>query len=152
MPTFYTNNIPYANTIPYANANPYGNLRGPLDFIGNWIQSSEWFPIEVNVPDTFAAVGNGVSSFANNIGSGFQTFTQNAGNAFQNFAQGLSQRPIIGAIVRPIQGQQPQVPPVVAQKYFVVMPTQNVREREKYLQNKIKEQLEMENDILEPFP
>lgn len=86
-------------------------LRGPFDFIGNWIQGSEWFPIEINVPDTFGAVGNAVgvvaqgvgtfaqgvgsniSGFAQNVGQGFQSLSQNVGNGFQNFAQFFSQRP-----------------------------------------------------------
>lgn len=103
-------------------------LRGPFDFIGNWIQGSEWFPLEVNVPDTFGAVGSavntaaqGVGSFAQgvgnnigvlaqNLGQGFQTFSQNLGNGFQNMAQFFT-RPEAVAVVatsRPLSIQNVQ--------------------------------------------
>lgn len=68
-------------------------VRGPFDFIGNWIhnwiQSSDWFPIEINVPDTFSNVGAGFQSFTQNVGNGFQTFQQNVGNGFQQFQQNV---------------------------------------------------------------
>lgn len=125
-------------------------LRGPFDFIGNWIQGSDWFPIEINVPDTFGAVGNvvgnvaqgvgsfaqgvgsNINGFAQNVGQGFQTFSQNFGNGFQNLGQLFSQRPNSVANVQPAQpdnGQKnpqteiQQAPSVGAQqKYFILMP------------------------------
>ena len=48
------------------------------DFIGSWIQSSEWFPIEINIPDTISAIGSGLST-------GFMNFS----DAFGNWIQGL---------------------------------------------------------------
>ncbi|VEN59517.1 unnamed protein product [Callosobruchus maculatus] len=95
-------------------------------FIGNWIASSDWFPIEVNVPDIFNNIGSGVGNvaqtvgqFAQNMGAGIMTFTQNVGSGIQSFAQGIGQRvPFIGAIVRPstTTGDQQVVP----QKYMLV--------------------------------
>nr|CAH7713174.1 unnamed protein product [Callosobruchus chinensis] len=119
--------------------------RGPLQFIGNWIASSDWFPIEVNVPDIFNNIGSGVGNvaqtvgqFAQNMGTGIMTFTQNVGSGIQSFAQGIGQRvPFIGAIVRPTAtvGEQ-----VVPQKYMLVVSGQ-----ERPLS-------QMESDILETFP
>ncbi|XP_057670990.1 uncharacterized protein LOC130902741 [Diorhabda carinulata] len=101
--------------------------RGPLDFIGNWIQSSSFFPIEINIPDTFSAVGNtiggwasNVGNFAQNVGSTLQGVTQNVGNGIQSFAQGLTQNvPLVGAFVRP-NGS-------ATQRIFILIPQRNDR-------------------------
>ncbi|CAG9826910.1 unnamed protein product [Diabrotica balteata] len=99
--------------------------RGPLDFIGNLIQATGLIPIEINVPDTFSAVGNtvggwatNVGNFAQGVGTTFQGFTQNIGSGVQNFAQGLVQRvPILGTIIRPTGGSN--------QRYYILVPAQN---------------------------
>nr|CAI5867356.1 unnamed protein product [Callosobruchus analis] len=116
--------------------------RGPLQFIGNWIASSDWFPIEVNVPDIFSHIGSGVGNVAQtvgqvaqNMGSGIMTFTQNVGSGIQSFAQGIGQRvPFIGTIVRP----------TTTTNYMLVVPSQ------KYGPDRPLSQ--MESDILEKFP
>lgn len=69
-------------------------LRGPFDFIGNWIQGSDWFPIEINVPDTFGAVGNAfgyVAQGVGNVAQGVGSFAQGVGTNVNNFAQGVGQ-------------------------------------------------------------
>nr|XP_023029244.1 uncharacterized protein LOC111517348 [Leptinotarsa decemlineata] len=130
-----------------------GQNRGPLDFIGNLIQSSGFFPIEINVPDTFGSIGNGVGTLANNVGNfaqnvgtGFQTFTQNVGNGFQNFVQRV---PILGAFVRPVGGS------VTTQKYFILVPTQKNADPDqllKKLDNFQKSTGQVDSDIFDFFP
>ncbi|XP_017784493.1 PREDICTED: uncharacterized protein LOC108568090 [Nicrophorus vespilloides] len=41
--------------------------RGIWDVVGNWIQGSDWFPIQINIPQTFGSIGNGIMTFANGI-------------------------------------------------------------------------------------
>ncbi|KAJ8974859.1 hypothetical protein NQ317_001957 [Molorchus minor] len=138
------------NYMPYPP--PPFQTRGPFDFIGNWIQSSEWFPVEINVPDTVSSIGNGVGTFATNVGSGFnnfaqnvgigfQTFTQNLGNGFQSFTQNLTERfPILAVFVRP------NSPP----RYFVLVP--KVKANNRNNNDKSETHLNHINDLLEVFP
>lgn len=63
-------------------------------FIGDWIQGSDWFPIEINVPDTFGAIGNGIGNVAQSVGSfaqGVGSFAQGVGTNLSGFAQGVGQ-------------------------------------------------------------
>ncbi|CAH1983921.1 unnamed protein product [Acanthoscelides obtectus] len=125
--------------------------RGPLQFIGNWIDSSDWFPIEVNVPDVFSNIGSGVGNvaqtvgqLAQNMGAGIMTFTQNVGSGIQNFAQGIGQRvPFIAALVRPSttpnEGQE-----VAPQMYMILVPERGYAGDPPLSQ--------MESEILETFP
>ncbi|CAG9768309.1 unnamed protein product [Ceutorhynchus assimilis] len=113
-------------------------VRGPFQFLGNWIQQTPWLPVEVNVPDVFQNignginqatsnvqqftqnVGNGVSQFTQNVGSGVSQFTQNVGNGFQQWMQQLGQRvPFIGNIVTTIGGTR--VPAVPSSEQVLVM-------------------------------
>ncbi|XP_028142174.1 uncharacterized protein LOC114336052 isoform X2 [Diabrotica virgifera virgifera] len=126
--------------------------RGPLDFIGNLIQSTGLIPIEINVPDTFSSVGNtvggwatNVGNFAQGVGTTFQGFTQNIGSGVQNFAQGLVQRvPILGTIIRPTATGGS------SQRYYILVPAQNYFEPNSAGQN-IKT-LNISPDLLEVFP
>ncbi|KAJ8961183.1 hypothetical protein NQ318_008865 [Aromia moschata] len=144
---------PLYNAIPYQQP---PQSKGPFDFLGNWIQSSDWFPVEINVPDTITGVGNGVGSFATNVGNGFntfaqnvgngfQTFTQNVGSGFQSFTQNLAQRiPILAVIVRP------NSPP----RYFLMLPAGNMNNNGGNKQDNMNNMNfnPIESDILESFP
>lgn len=44
------------------------------DSIGNFISTSEWFPLEMNVPDTISTIGQGL----NNMWSGFMVLMGDA--------------------------------------------------------------------------
>ncbi|XP_076270188.1 uncharacterized protein LOC143202496 isoform X2 [Rhynchophorus ferrugineus] len=76
--------------------NPLSQTRGPFDFIGQWIQQVPWLPVQVNVPDLFQNIGNGinqvgttVSQFTQNVGNGVSTFGQNVGNGVNQFTQNI---------------------------------------------------------------
>lgn len=82
-------------------------MQDPKQFgIGQWIQQTPWLPIQVNVPDLFQNIGNGisqatngVSQFTQNVGTGLNQFTQNVGSGFNQWMQQLGQRiPILGNI------------------------------------------------------
>lgn len=79
--------------------------------IGGWIQGSEWFPIEINVPDTISGFGQNVANVGQGISSGFMNLTSGFGNWFQ-------QLPFFNRITsqfapRPF-------------KYYVLMPVKSV--------------------------
>ncbi|XP_060517977.1 uncharacterized protein LOC132696888 isoform X2 [Cylas formicarius] len=86
MPAFANNEATLYQQLPYQ-----PHTRGPFDFIGNWIQQSSWFPVEINVPDTFANIGNGLSQVTQNLGNGFNQFTQGVTQATSNLGNGVSQ-------------------------------------------------------------
>ncbi|KAG5888644.1 hypothetical protein JTB14_021269 [Gonioctena quinquepunctata] len=149
-PAFDTRRIIIVPASLLENSNlPLGQTRGPFDFIGNWIQSTGFFPIEINVPDTFGAIGNNVGTlatnagnFAQNVGTGFQTFTQNVGNGFQNFVQRV---PILGSIIRPTGAN--------GQKYYILVPTKSANNEHLSQSNGVQKDIgRVEADILEYFP
>ncbi|CAH0558233.1 unnamed protein product [Brassicogethes aeneus] len=121
-------------------------LKGPLSFIGDWINGSEWFPVELNVPDSFAAIGNGIQGFGNGIGtfaqgvgSNFGNFAQNLGNNWNNFALNVGNRFHNITQKLPVLNNFYHRPIAMAQntrfgtKYVVVMP-----KSEDKLQNELK--------------
>ncbi|CAG9854204.1 unnamed protein product [Phyllotreta striolata] len=131
--------------VPISLSNFNSKPRGPLDFIGNWIQSSNFFPVEINVPDTFATVGGTVGGWATNlggiaqnVGSTFQGLTQNVGSGIQNIAQTITQRlPFLAAIVRP--------PGASTQRFVLLIPAQG-------LEGKDKMDFNANSELLEIFP
>lgn len=150
-----------------ANSPYQAQLKGPLSFIGDWINNSDWFPIEINVPDTFGAIGNGLQGFGNNVGNfaqgignnignfaqgvgtGFNTVTTNIGNGLQSFAQRI---PIISNFVRPVAVAQNTK---FGTKYFVVMP-EVYNELEKGDTEEVTNDIDFdpfaEDDMLSNFP
>ncbi|CAH1104569.1 unnamed protein product [Psylliodes chrysocephalus] len=163
--------------VPISLSNFNQQPRGPLDFIGNWIQSSDFFPLELNVPDTFSSIGNTVGGWANNVGnfaqnvgstfqgftqnvgsgiqgltqnvgSGIQGLTQNVGSGIQSFTQGLTQRvPFLAAIVRP--------PGTSTQRFVVLIPARDFVGSNTINQNfnsNDKMDFNMNPDLMEIFP
>lgn len=39
------------------------------DALGTWIDDSEWFPIEINIPDVIQGIGQGIGSMYNYVSS-----------------------------------------------------------------------------------
>ncbi|XP_066251279.1 uncharacterized protein [Euwallacea similis] len=101
-----------------AQGHPNPQTRGPFDFVGQFFQQVPWLPIQINVPDMFQNIGNGisqatsnvqqwsqnlghgVSQLTENVGSGLNQLTQNVGSGFNQWMQQVGQRvPFLGNIV-----------------------------------------------------
>lgn len=88
--------------------------------IAGWIQNSQFFPIEVNVPQVISNVSSGVQQFGQNVGQGIQTVGQNVGQGFQTWMAAIGQRfPIVNRL--PIIGNQNNQN--APQKLFVLLPS-----------------------------
>ncbi|XP_045470693.1 uncharacterized protein LOC123677979 isoform X2 [Harmonia axyridis] len=105
--------------VPIGRVQESGARQG---IIAGWIQNSQFFPIEVNVPQVVSNVSSGVQQFGQNVGQGIQTVGQNVGQNFQNWMSSLGQRfPIINRL--PIIGNNNAKPP---QKFFLLKPEDDV--------------------------
>lgn len=65
--------------------------------LGNWIESSEWFPVEFNVPDALSSFGQGVSNFGSNLGQGLPFINRLPSN--------VRPRPLGYVVLMPVQEQ-----------------------------------------------
>ncbi|KAL3282295.1 hypothetical protein HHI36_005484 [Cryptolaemus montrouzieri] len=82
--------------------------------IASWIQNSQFFPIEINVPDLISNASNGIQ----NVGQGIQSFGQNLSQGYQTWITNLGERfPIINRL--PIPGLQQNQG---NQKYLILIP------------------------------
>lgn len=96
QPSSSANIVPiYFQSVP-TDQQAIPQIRGPFDFIGQWIQQTPWLPIQINVPDIFQNIGNGinqvgttVSQFSQNVGNGVSQFSQNVGNGLSQFSQNI---------------------------------------------------------------
>lgn len=114
--------------IPITYYNPQSpQTRGPFEFIGQWIQQNPFFPVQVNIPDLFQNIGNGINQattnvqqLSQNVGSGVSQFTQNVGNGFNQWMQQIGQRvPLIGNMVTSANNR---VPSYNGQPIMVMVP------------------------------
>ncbi|KAH1024651.1 uncharacterized protein LOC109538679 isoform X2 [Dendroctonus ponderosae] len=106
------------------------SMQDPKQFgIGQWIQQTPWLPIQVNIPDLFQNIGNGISQatngvtqFTQNVGTGLNQFTQNVGSGFNQWMQQLGQRiPILGNIAA---NRLPMNRPNGQRPVFVMIPVE----------------------------
>lgn len=74
------------------------------DLIGSWIQNSEWFPIEINVPDLISSFGNGISSGFMNLSDAFGSWIQGI-PLFDRFTSQSKPRPFKYIIFVPVKDQ-----------------------------------------------
>lgn len=87
--------------------------------IAGWIQNSQFFPVEINIPEVISNVSNGVQQFGQNIGQGIQSAGQNVGQGLQTWISNLGQRfPIINRV--PFLGNQNHQ--LAPQKVLVFIP------------------------------
>ncbi|XP_044750256.1 uncharacterized protein LOC123310703 isoform X2 [Coccinella septempunctata] len=131
MPTFLLSSVliySFTSAVPVISKGyvllPVGDLKesgGRQGIIAGWIQNSQFFPIEVNVPQIISNVTSGVQGIGQNVGQGLQTVGQNVGQGLQNWASSLGQRfPIINRL--PIIGSQINQNQMTTQKFLVMMP------------------------------